>query len=873
MQIIVSHENLDFDGLASMVACSKIHPKGVLVFSGRLNNNVKSFYRFYKNILSIKAANEIDIANVEELIMVDTNTSNRIGKFSSLINENIPILIYDHHMETNNTIVNAIKVIKPYGSCTTILVEEIKRKDILITEFEATLFLLGVYTDTNCLTYSSTRSQDADVVAYLLRNGADLEVVNRFIQTPLTNKHDELFLSLLLNIENIEVNNYKIILSTYITESFIGELGYIASKMLEIKNCDAVFLIVKMGKSCYVIGRSVQDAINIPYILEEFNGGGHSKAGSATVKDKNPDKIKSRLLQILVNKIKPQITAKNIMNYPVKTVAECMTIQEVSSIMFRYGHTGMPVVRDNKIVGIISRTDIDKAIQHGLINAPVKGFMTRNVKTITPNTPLNEINDLLVKFNIGRLPVINNKEVIGIVTRTDLLRVLHGQNHPYWYKKTYNESEEMLNCQAKIQNLPMSLYNILKIAGEVGDFLDNKVFVVGGFVRDLLLNKKNLDIDLVVEGDGILFAKELNNRINGKVIVHQQFGTASIKLKDNNIIDIVSARREYYEYPASLPIVERGSIWHDLFRRDFTINCMAIQLNSKKFGSLLDYFGGLSDIKDKKIRVLYNLSFIEDPTRIFRAIRFASRFDFVIEEETKNFIEKAINSDMISRVTDDRIREEIIQVLNDENFYRSVLLMKSFNIFEKIHSDLIMKDETIKRLSQIQDSISDFIKFYDGGIDKIIILTMQLLESYPVDKLAEIINKFITNKNSKEIIITTLMDKKNIYNYLDNYDLDKYSIYKILNKYKIESLIFFYNSCDNATIRHYIIYYMLNLKDIKINITGKDLLSLKIKPGPIYKRILDSTLKAKILGEIYDFKGEINYAMNLYKKIKDEENV
>lgn len=865
MQIIISHENLDFDGLASMVACSKIHPEGILVFSGRLNNNVKSFHRFYKNILTIRSANEIDIKDVQQLIIVDSNAGSRIGKFGDLLTENISILIYDHHIESKETIAEATKIIKDYGSCTTILVEEIKRNNIPITSFEATLFLLGIYTDTNCLTFSSTHPQDAEAVAYLLRNGADLEIVNRFIQTSLTNQHDKLFLSLLLNIEDIEINNYKIILSTYTTDGYIGELGYIANKMLEIRNCDAVFLIVKMEKYCYIIGRSLKEAINIPYILEEFNGAGHNKAASASIKNKNPEEIKPRLLKNLTDKIKPQITAKDIMNYPVKTVAENMTVKEVSSIMFRYGHTGMPVIRDKEIVGIISRTDIDKAMQHGLMHAPVKGFMTRKVKTINPDTSLSEINNLLVRFNIGRLPVIDDNKIIGIVTRTDLLRMLHGHNHPYWYKKTYNESEKTLNCQRKIQQLPKDLYNILKIAGGVGDLIQNKVFVVGGFVRDLLLQRENLDIDLVVEGDGISFARELNKKIKGEILFHKQFSTASIKLENNNIIDIVSARREYYEYPAALPIVERGSIWHDLFRRDFTINCMAIQLNSLSFGKLLDYFGGLSDIENKKIRVLYNLSFIEDPTRILRAIRFAARLDFTIEDETKYFIEKALNDDMISKVTDDRIREEITHILKDEYFYESVLLMESFNVFKKINPDLKVGSQTIKKLSYIEFSIQEFNKFHNGKVDKEIIKVMQILELFPVDKLFQIINKFVPNKSSIEIIRTTLMSKENVYKQLNNDRLDKYTLYNILREYKLESLIFYYNNCDNPYIKHYIIYYMLNLKDIKINITGKDLLGLGIKPGPIYKKILESILKAKILGEIYDFKDEINYALKLYK--------
>ncbi|AOY77093.1 CBS domain-containing protein [Clostridium formicaceticum] len=873
MKVIVSHENLDFDGIASMIACSKLHPEAIVVFSGRVNNDVKKFYSLYKNILAIKSANEIDLKAIKELMIVDVNSFKRVGKFKELANHSIPITIYDHHQETEDTIVKARKIMKPYGSCTAILVELIKEKEVTITSFEATLFLMGIYTDTNCLTFSSTKPQDAAAAAYLLEKGADLEIVNTFIQTSFGNEHDQLFLDLLLNMETMEVNNYRIILSLYENDRFIGELGHIASKMLEIKNCDAVFLIAKMENRCYLVGRSLKEDINVPFILKEFNGAGHDKAASAVVKNGEPQVLREALLEALHTKIKPQITARDIMNYPVKIVFEDMNIEEVSKIMLRYGHTGMPVIKDNYIIGIISRTDVDKAMQHGLGHAPVKGFMTREVKTISPTTSLSEINDLLVKNNIGRLPVVEEDKIIGIVTRTDLLRMLHGNNHPYWYKKTFTENEKAINCLNKIKQLPEETYNLLKLVGKVGDSLDKKVYVVGGFVRDLLLKRENYDVDIVVEGDGVLFAEELNQKLQGKLLVHEAFGTASIRLEKNNVIDIVSARREYYEYPAALPKVEKSSIWNDLFRRDFTINCMAIQLNTESFGKLIDYFDGLQDMKHRRIRVLYNLSFIEDPTRIFRAIRFAARMDFTIENETKNFMMEAIRDHMIEKVSDDRIREEISPMLEDENFIKYILSMQAFNLFEAIDPDLVLTKESIKKLSSIQSAIDAFREFFSiiPSVRRIIITG--IFRDFPMDRLHDVLTKFVANKQLATNIYHTLENKENIYQLLTKEDVDRFTLYRVLNQHDLEDLIFYYNDCEDGYIKHYIMYYMLHLKNIKLSMSGEDLINLNIKPGPIYKKVLESVLKAKVSGEIYNKDDEINYAYDLYQELKGEENV
>ncbi|NLM05111.1 MAG: CCA tRNA nucleotidyltransferase [Clostridiales bacterium] len=421
----------------------------------------------------------------------------------------------------------------------------------------------------------------------------------------------------------------------------------------------------------------------------------------------------------------------------------------------------------------------------------------------------------------------------------------------------------MLNYKETIKQLPNKLYKVLKHAGEIGDVLGIKVYVVGGFVRDLILKEKNFDIDLVVEGDGIFFAQKLNEKIKGYINVYDEFGTASIELK-NDIIDIVTARSEYYQYPAALPTVKMNSIWHDLYRRDFTINSMAIKLNSLEFGNLLDYFGGLTDIKNRVIRVHHSSSFTDDPTRILRIIRFAGRLNFTIEEKTKQYMQKALEQNMILKISDDRIRKEIIHILEEKSFSNIISIMECYGIFQNIDPNLIIKKDTIKKLHNLETSICEFSKYTRNYIDKNIIKIMHILESFPLDKLSNILTKFVSDKKCILTLIFTLTKKKDVYIKIKNKKLDKYDLYKILEPYSIESLIFYYNDCENYIIKDHIRFYVKNLKDIKIDITGKDLKSLNIKPGPIYAEILNNVLKAKILGEVDDYIDEINYVKKFY---------
>ena len=173
-----------------------------------------------------------------------------------------------------------------------------------------------------------------------------------------------------------------------------------------------------------------------------------------------------------------------------------------------------------------------------------------------------------------------------------------------------------------------------KKIGKTAEDFNYNAYVIGGFVRDLFLYRSNEDIDVVIEGDGIAFARQFSKEMGTRVHTHEKFGTAVVIFPDGFKIDVASARMEYYKFPAALPTVEMSSLKLDLFRRDFTINTLAIELNPEKFGKLLDFFSAQKDIKDKVLRVLHNLSFVEDPTRVFRALRFEQRFGFTIGKLT-----------------------------------------------------------------------------------------------------------------------------------------------------------------------------------------------------------------------------------------------
>jgi tRNA nucleotidyltransferase (CCA-adding enzyme) len=237
-----------------------------------------------------------------------------------------------------------------------------------------------------------------------------------------------------------------------------------------------------------------------------------------------------------------------------------------------------------------------------------------------------------------------------------------------------------------IEKLGVPVVEILEAAGREAQRLGFKAFLVGGLIRDLYLGKDNMDVDLVIEGDGIEFARIFAQRYRAELRFYERFGTATLTFPAGFKIDVATARVETYDRPAALPRVRPGRIEDDLYRRDFTINAMAIALSPITFGAIMDPFGGRADLKEKKIRVLHDRSFIDDPTRIFRALRFEGRLGFRMDESTQKLMQDALASGMLDRLEDYRITTELTLILQEEDPRPIIQRFETFGALEPIRA-------------------------------------------------------------------------------------------------------------------------------------------------------------------------------------------
>lgn len=666
-ELVVGHANPDFDAYASTVAATKLFPGAMGVFLGSQNANVREFHNLHEDFVDFVDLKGLDTSRVKRLIMVDTRDAGRIGELGPVATRaGVEVIVYDHHPPGEGDLPGVEDRSAETGATTSILVHEIRSRGIQLTPLEASVMLLGIHEDTGSLTYPSSTPYDADAVTFLMSAGADLEVVNQFLSRVLTPAQQRLLGLLTDTLEVRERNGQAVAVCWAETAEYVDSASVVTHYIVEDMGYRVAFAVVKMGDRIHVVGRSRIGEVDVAAVLGHLGGGGHAQAASASIKSGGLNDVLERLDEALVAELHPALTAHDIMSSPVRGIAPDESMADAAEIMVRWGHGGLPVISRGKLMGLVTRKDVDKAGRHRLDHAPVRGFMARDIVTVPPEMDLVSLESLLAREGIGRVPVVVGRKVVGIVTRKDLLRAEHGE-HYLDRRVPQARAASSKRFMGSLESLmPNEVREVLGELGRVGADRGERVHVVGGFVRDMLLARRNLDIDLVVEGDGVGFALEAGEKLGVRVTVHRRFGTAVLVFSRDLHVDVASSRSEYYTRPGALPTVERSTLRQDLFRRDFSINAMAASLAPASFGVITDPFGGLRDLERGIVRALHSLSFVEDPTRVLRCARFAERYRFTIEPTTEQLAREAIDMKMLEEVSGARVREELLDIIDED---------------------------------------------------------------------------------------------------------------------------------------------------------------------------------------------------------------
>jgi len=891
MDLILCHTTADFDALGAAVGLTRLQVGSKVVLTGGAHPAVRDFLALYRDEYALIERRSVNPAQIRCLTVVDAHQRDRLGKAAEWLD--LPHLeaieVYDHHPNAQLDFRATQTLLEPIGACTTLVVEQLQQHQITLTPAEATVMALGIHVDTGSLTFDQTTPRDATALAWLMTQGVQLKVVAEYVDPGLSPQLQALLTQALEQIQTLTVCGYQVARLLLKTHAYIPGLSTLASQVMDLTESDALLLgatypVGEAGEERFtIIGRSRIEGTNLHQLFQPLGGGGHSQAASVTLRGVDAIATLDQLLGQLQAQIPQPLAAQELMSSPVRTIRPDTTIEEAQRILLRYGHSGLCVVETepkntstkmaHSLVGIISRRDIDLALHHGFSHARVKGYMTTKVKTITPETLLPEIESLMVTYDIGRLPVLKNGQLIGIVSRTDVLRQRHHAHRPSIEQRGCLPG---VSCPSIVEQLHdrlvPQLWNVLVQASEQAQERGWHLYLVGGAVRDLLLAPDDSlfiqDLDLVVDGfhssadvgAGVELAKALQQIYpEARMEVHGSFQTAALLWHKDPIlgslwIDIATARTEFYPYPAANPEVEASSIRQDLYRRDFTINALAVRLTNPRPGELLDFFGGLLDLRSRQIRVLHANSFIEDPTRIYRAVRFAVRLGFEIEAQTESYIRYALESGVYDRsllengkapALQTRLKSELKYILQASYWSAALQMLAALGALKCLHPSLKLDEQLWwqvqwvdrglrrfdpqKTLTHWQMRLEVLIAALEPGYRELVAKNLQL----PVESIERLRQLADAQTTVVEALATTVRPS---------------AIARLLRQYDLPTLILIAVKTQRQ-VRRQIWQYLTQWSHVQPPLNGNDLKALGYQPGRQYREILDTLLAATLDGE------------------------
>lgn len=865
MDVITTHVNADFDSLGAMVGAKKLYPEAVLAFPGAQEKTLRQFLvESTLYAIDVVKAKNVDLDAVRRLILVDVAQAERIGRFGPLVGRpGVELHVYDHHPPTPEDVHPDVAHIDRVGAATTLLVEILRERRIPVEPDEATLMILGIYEDTGCLTFGSTSPRDLEAAAWLLGQGADVTAVTSVITPELTVEQVSLLDDLLRSRTVHRVHGVEVVVAEASTDQYVGDLAVLAHKIRDMENHDALVLLVRMEDRVQLVARNRVPEVDMARLAREFGGGGHPEAASATIRDLTLVQAREKLLAVLPQVVRAPTTARDIWSTPVKEVPAGTSLAEVGRLLDRYHINAMPVLKDRRLVGIVTRLLVGRALQHGLLDVPVDDYMVTEFATVPPSASLDRLRELIIWGNQRFLPVVEDGRLLGAVTRTDLLRAMEGfeKGNPL---EVPSEPQERFAGKLLEERLPPVVVERLRQMGQAADDAGMKAYLVGGIVRDLLLRRDNLDVDVVVEGDGISLATEVARRWGAKVRAHRVFGTATVITPDGLRIDVATARTEYYPRPASLPTVEWSSLKLDLYRRDFTVNTLALRLAPGRFGEVIDFFGSLRDLKEGTVRILHNLSFVEDPTRVLRALRFQLRFGFRLGRQTQKLLRSAVRMGFLAQARGRRLFHEWVHLMEEADPLEALDALDEHGILDAIHPSLRLSPKSRELLERVKGVITWFELLYlDTPLRRWMVYLLSLFDALDEAGVEGLFRAFgVADREGRDLLENRRMGYRALLELREELargEPRNSRVYDILVPCRPETLLFLMAKTQDDAKRRLISRYYTQLAQMKPVLGGRDLRDLGIPPGAVYRQILEGLLRARLDGEVATLEDEVDW--------------
>ncbi len=666
--LVVIPEGGDLDALSSCFGLSLLYDCPILK-PLNLSRRASLAFKTFKDIMKI--TEELP----KEFFLLSGDTSSLKDLRGDIFKAKIlGALFFDHHRRED------------VGSATTLVVERIREKGLRLKRKEATLLSLGIYEDTGRLTYDNTTLRDLKALEYLFSFGIDFGLVRKILSTSLSEGDLERLKEVLTSVESLYLKEGKVSIALLRVEEYEPQILEKVYKLQEFEDSCAFFLIVEAGKKTYLFGRS-RGCIDTSKVLREFGGGGHSYASALKLEEVSGQRLKNYLMDFLRGKGKVKVS--QIMNPPFVLHKDTPLYIALKELKER-GFAGAPVVgSDGKFLGVVMKKSLLK-VYESFKEEKVENFLQRDVVCVEEEESLWKVEELVLRGQ-KIIPVLREGYVVGVITRMDVISHLR-------------QREGSPKPRLKRINLPKDLEELCKALGEVAKSKGLRIYLVGGVVRDLILKRELKDLDFVVEGDALTLREEVERKLN--VRTHTFFDYKSFHFSYKNFkVEVSSSRREIYLRP-SYPEVERANLRQDLIRRDFTINALALSVNEEDFGTLIDFFGGLEDLRRGIVRVLHPVSFVEDPVRILRALRFCARFNFKLSRGTEELLKRALKLGVLEVAPKGRVFKELSLALKEENLLELLNLYRKYGIMERLFKGFSWQRLSLEEIRNLREFYS-----------------------------------------------------------------------------------------------------------------------------------------------------------------------
>jgi tRNA nucleotidyltransferase (CCA-adding enzyme) len=869
--LILSHSNTDFDAFAGMLAAQLLYPGARICLQGGVNRNVREFYNLHAEQIPSIEPSAVDHEEVKRLVLIEVSDPARLSEFEPLATHaGIELIVFDHHGQSSFE--GATSFLAEDGSLVTAMLKLLLERGTKLTPMHATAFALGIHEDTGSLTYSSTTHRDVEALAACMRAGSNQELLARYLRGPLQPEQREVLRRLEQSRQQRDVDGLRVIGAAARAAGYTEDVSTLAPRIGDIADWDVLVLAVWMEGRVLVVGRSRTQAVAIDDALAPLGGGGHAQAGSAIVREDDPHAVLERTITEVARVAKPPLRAGEVMSRPVHAVSSEDDISSVLVECQRLGLSGIQVSDDGDLTGIVAREDLDRAVRHGLSHAPVKAVMSAGVPVVGRDTTIGQLRDLLAGGSAERLIVVpagpyRKEEQVptssaeGVITGGDVLRALR---EPVTLERPVPHAEATAAVRGVLGQIER-LQRILPAVQAVASSYEG-IYLVGGAVRDVLLGEQSLDLDIMVEGDAIAFADELASELGVRSHPHEKFQTAVVKGEDDAgdvRVDVASARTEFYGFPGALPEVERSTLRHDLARRDFTINAMATSLKADDLGSTYDFVGGFRDLRQKTVRVLHNLSFVEDPTRLLRAIRYEARLGFRMDGHTLSLARGSIEARLVGDLASARLRDELLDILAEERVGAALARMAELGMDRALHPRLDAGPETIA-LAEAARSRAGAPPYAGLARTELVKLAM-LCRRMAADEIYGWLDRLRVRRADQDVVATAVTVAPLVVDRLGGAEGPAPSeLRELLEGQPAEALLTAeLLAPPGSPVGERVRVYLERVRDVRLEITGDDLRRAGVPESPGLGRALEQTLALKLDGFVSGRDEELAEALRL----------